>query len=140
MVPRVQRTRDSQHTGDVVGIPTTANGDSTALRNVQSLPAPRKMQPKPVVCPQVAQALLFTLSLEGPVSASASATQGTDRVNRSVRTHGRPLGHYKMSEDFGYFEEPATTRLFFTEKTLGTPFARNPAKFLSVSLSATPSK
>ena len=35
-----------------------------------------------------------------------------------------------------YFD---TTRLFFTENTFGTPFARKPAKFLSVSLSATPS-
>src|ERR1700683_1133983 len=32
-----------------------------------------------------------------------------------------------------------TTRLFFTENTLGTPLARRPAMFLSVSLSATPS-
>ncbi len=32
-----------------------------------------------------------------------------------------------------------TTRLFVTENTFGTPFARNPARFLSVSLSATPS-
>ena len=35
-----------------------------------------------------------------------------------------------------YFE---TTRLFVTENTFGTPFARSPARFLSVSLSATPS-
>src|SRR5579863_9302810 len=33
-----------------------------------------------------------------------------------------------------------TTRLFFTENTFGTPFARRPARFLSVSLSATPSR
>lgn len=32
-----------------------------------------------------------------------------------------------------------TTRLFVTENTFGTPLARNPARFLSLSLSATPS-
>ena|SRR5713226_6304216 len=33
-----------------------------------------------------------------------------------------------------------TTRLFFTSNTFGTVLARNPARFLSVSLSTTPSK
>src|SRR5260370_20928870 len=32
------------------------------------------------------------------------------------------------------------TRLFFTSKTFGTPFARKPARFLSASLSTTPSR
>jgi len=32
-----------------------------------------------------------------------------------------------------------TTRLFLTENTFGTPFARMPARFLSPSLSTTPS-
>lgn len=38
-----------------------------------------------------------------------------------------------------YFDEFITTKLFLTEKTLGTLLARIPAVFLSVSLSATPS-
>jgi hypothetical protein len=40
------------------------------------------------------------------------------------------------SHSAGYFD---TTRLFVTENTFGTPLARRPARFLSVSLSATPS-
>src|SRR5256885_15419028 len=35
--------------------------------------------------------------------------------------------------------DEATTRLFLTENTLGTLFARMPARFLSASLSVTPS-
>jgi len=38
-----------------------------------------------------------------------------------------------------YFPPPTTCKLFFTEKTLGTPLARTPATFLSLSLSTTPS-
>src|SRR5258708_27192445 len=38
-----------------------------------------------------------------------------------------------------YLPSLAATKLFFTEKTLGTWLARKPATFLSVSLSTTPS-
>src|SRR5262249_58021461 len=47
--------------------------------------------------------------------------------NRPIRRLGRSAYSF------------VTTRLFFTENTFGTPFARIPARFLSASLSTTPS-
>jgi hypothetical protein len=38
-----------------------------------------------------------------------------------------------------YFPPPSTCKLFFTEKTFDTPLARRFARFLSASLSTTPS-
>ena len=66
------------------------------------------------------------------VTIDDSDTSKRDRVVRG-------LAQLTLFADFGYLELPATTRLFFTEKTLGTPLARRPARFLSVSLSTTPS-
>jgi hypothetical protein len=52
---------------------------------------------------------------------------GGRHSNLSIHTNGLTSNYF------------ATTRLFFTEKTFGTWLARKFAKFLSISLSTTPS-
>src|SRR5258708_27083411 len=68
----------------------------------------------------------------GPPSARSRAFERFRAFERSPQ-----LNDPTISND--YLPSLATTKLFFTEKTLGTPLARKPATFLSVSLSTTPS-
>jgi hypothetical protein len=136
MVRRVHKARDSQHGEALVGIPTTRKAWRTTSGAFHRDQLPGSSAASWIACPDLARARL-------PARGSANCRDWIAPIppHRPTPWPARPVGHAKISGDaVAYFEEPDTTRLFFTEKTLGTPLARKPARFLSVSLSATPSK
>ena len=88
------------------------------------------------------------LSLEERCTLTALRREGfgivaiSERLGRHRSTLWRELLRNRSRHDgfqARFFSLRATTRLFFTENTLGTWFARKLARFLSISLSTMPS-
>jgi hypothetical protein len=113
MVRPVHSVRDSQHGAKLVGIPSISIGCTIALRRAAKWGGARGR------------------------SLFVAAVAPRDKLKVTRPRRGTPAWRRSPNSFRSYFA--GTTRLFFTENTFGTPLARRPARFLSVSLSATPS-